>query len=522
MVSRLSLLTRLALVTLTIGVLIGALVAYNFYQTTLNDELDEAYGSIEQLVKAVSSAASAAAFLNDEELASDVIKGLLTDSTVDEAAIENDAIMVGAETIQSRAVIVFDIAHPFNQGETVGKLKVYPNFSNIRANAVEIAYANAINLLILTVSMTALAIIICYFLITHPMTKTGEALHEIVPGTPARLKVPGFHEHSEIGQLVCDVNALLDKTEKQFMQERSLRDQIGELESKFQLVFESSIAPTTLLTESGEIVLRNLAYEKLIDSLDEKIQQDEAGQMLKRIFVNEDEYQVEISRQLDSADVATGEFQTRTVGGDSLWMQVVVTKIYSDYKQLYYQVTLHDVTRRHNQLEQLSKQAHIDALTDLYNRSAIEKEINFLAHKGTPFAFVLIDLNGFKQVNDVYGHDAGDAVLKYVGQLMNKVIRKDDLAGRWGGDEFVYVLKDINEFSVKRVLQNFREALKEPIQLESHDTAVDIGASMGVSFYPDTCTDLETLIRRADKAMYQAKALKHSQPEKYVFFAEHA
>lgn len=517
--SKLRLLTRLALAILLAGSLFGAVAAYSLFHITLNNEIDEANLSIEQLFNTISPTASIAAYFEDPELANEVVNGLETNDSVDRVVFEAGKLLSGDNSLASQAVLTFEVEHPFLDDSKVGKIKIFPDFGNIRRNAVDIAYNNALTLMVMVLAMTVLVIVICYWLITRPMVATGQALHHITPGTNSRLNTPKSHEFSEIGQLVDDVNQLLEKAELQLIKERELRNQIEKLEQRFRLLFENSVAPIVLLNERGDLVLKNSAYVRLIQHLtgDDSLNQ---GELLSTLFVDSEDYESSMHQQLDTGDLATGEYRLKTQNDATIWMQVVITKIYSDDFQSYFQVTMHDITKRRQQLDALSIQAHVDALTGLRNRAAAEKQILEKIHQSTPFALVLIDLNGFKQVNDVYGHDAGDEVLQYVAGLMQKAIRKNDLASRWGGDEFVYLLDDIDKEAVNRILIDFRTELIKPIAIKQASVEVNIGASMGVAFYPQTSHEMESLIRRADKAMYRAKALKHSDPSQFIFFAE--
>ncbi len=517
--NKLRLLSRLALAILIAGVFFGVVAAYSLYKVTLSNEFDDANMSIEQLFNTVSPTASIAAYFEDPELAKEVVNGLETNNTVDKAVFEAGKLIVGDITLTSQAVLSFDVNHPFMDDSIIGKLRIYPDLDQIRRSAEVIAYANALTLVAMALVMTFLAITICYLLITRPMVATGRALHHISPGTESRLSTPNSHQHSEIGQLVDDVNHLLSKAEDQLIQERELRNQIEKLEQRFRLLFENSIAPIILLTNTSDIVLKNKAYDDLLKKLN-ITSESKHGPLLSGLFVEQSEFFRKVNKQLELGEFATGEYRLATDGELLVWMQVVVTKIYSDDKKTFYQLTMHDITKRREQLEALSIEAHVDKLTGLYNRAATEKEIIQKIRYSIPFALVLIDLNGFKQVNDIYGHEAGDLVLKYVARAMQEVTRKNDIASRWGGDEFVYVLDDINKNAVIRVLQTFRAKLSTPIKLEHRAVEVTVGASMGVSFYPDTSTEIETLIRRADKAMYRAKALKKIEPENCIFFAE--
>jgi diguanylate cyclase len=158
----------------------------------------------------------------------------------------------------------------------------------------------------------------------------------------------------------------------------------------------------------------------------------------------------------------------------------------------------------------LEKQAHFDELTNLPNRvllrdrfqSAIERS----KRSDTPFAVLMIDLNGFKAVNDKYGHEIGDFVLVTTANRILGALRASDTVARLGGDEFVLIIEsmvDSDEF--EKVGKKLIEVLFEPISLPS-GKIIGIGASLGIAVYPNDGLEINALLAVADQAMYQCKA----------------
>jgi diguanylate cyclase (GGDEF)-like protein len=158
--------------------------------------------------------------------------------------------------------------------------------------------------------------------------------------------------------------------------------------------------------------------------------------------------------------------------------------------------------------EELRHAAMHDPLTELPNRTLFldrtENGLNLAGRNGQWPAVLYLDLDGFKPVNDTYGHQAGDLLLKVFAQRLHEAVRTADTAARLGGDEFAVLLHGaIDEAGVEQVLARIRAQLDLPIELGAGRSA-KVGASIGVSFGgPDT--DIDTLIRRADLAMYTAK-----------------
>jgi diguanylate cyclase (GGDEF)-like protein/PAS domain S-box-containing protein len=171
---------------------------------------------------------------------------------------------------------------------------------------------------------------------------------------------------------------------------------------------------------------------------------------------------------------------------------------------------LRDITERKTAQEQLRVQATRDFLTGLWNRVAImdllEKELSRSRREGTPVGLVFVDLDHFKQINDTYGHLAGDAVLRAASDKMRAIMRPYDLVGRYGGEEFLIVLAGCDEANLRALCERLRGILADTsIEYEKKTISwtVSIGAAMA---NPAKATEAELLLRAADLALYRAKS----------------
>lgn len=178
-------------------------------------------------------------------------------------------------------------------------------------------------------------------------------------------------------------------------------------------------------------------------------------------------------------------------------------------------LVFHDVTEKYNVQNILHWQAAHDALTNLPNRVLLTEQFNRAISRAqrqqTMLAVCMIDLDGFKPINDHHGHDVGDKLLIEVATRLSTIIRGDDTAARLGGDEFVLLFSDIHnldefELIITRVLASISAPyLINDIQISA------LSASIGVSLYPLDEVDADTLLRHADQAMYQAKQRGRNQ-----------
>ena len=159
-------------------------------------------------------------------------------------------------------------------------------------------------------------------------------------------------------------------------------------------------------------------------------------------------------------------------------------------------------------LERVQQQALHDALTDLANQRLLETRVDVaLANArrtGSGVALLFVDLDGFKQINDQYGHDAGDAVLRAVARRLRSVVRGEDTVARFGGDEFVVVLTNVRDrLDIERTIERIRDVERAPITIS--DQTVTVDASIGTACFPADADNYTSLLRQADADMYRAK-----------------
>ncbi len=149
------------------------------------------------------------------------------------------------------------------------------------------------------------------------------------------------------------------------------------------------------------------------------------------------------------------------------------------------------------------KVAMSDALTGLANRAGFMTALKGAAYEADVYSILFIDLNKFKPVNDTYGHDAGDAILKGVAERLTALFPKRALTTRLGGDEFAILLLDSTKEQAQAHVDSIKESLSTPFDFNGTD--IEIGASVGISTYPEDGTNPEALLKLADEGMYEEK-----------------
>ena len=214
-----------------------------------------------------------------------------------------------------------------------------------------------------------------------------------------------------------------------------------------------------------------------------------------------------------------GEISNRRKSGEVYIQMTTISAIYDENKVVQSYVALFtDITTMKEHEKQLEYVAHYDALTSLPNRvlfaDRLRQAMSQMERRKKELAVVYLDLDGFKAINDQYGHHIGDELLVIIAERMEESLRQDDTISRLGGDEFVAVLTDLNdENECRPILNRLLEATSEPIVI--HDTIIQLSSSIGVTLYPKDRVDADQLVRHADLAMYQSK---QSGKNRYHFF----
>jgi diguanylate cyclase (GGDEF)-like protein/PAS domain S-box-containing protein len=204
-----------------------------------------------------------------------------------------------------------------------------------------------------------------------------------------------------------------------------------------------------------------------------------------------------------------GEATAHRRDGAEYFIEILLVPIHGTPTEVVNWVAyMRDVTERKAHVAALEQQALHDMLTRLPNRTLlldrVDQAVRVARRSGHPVGLMLLDLNGFKEVNDTLGHHCGDIVLQQVAGRLRELMRESDTVARLGGDEFAFVLPTARDAqSAYRVGQKVLRALESPFLVEG--SQCEIGASIGIAMFPEHGADAETLMRRADTAMYDAK-----------------
>lgn len=188
-------------------------------------------------------------------------------------------------------------------------------------------------------------------------------------------------------------------------------------------------------------------------------------------------------------------------------------------EEVFVYASSRDITERKQNEEKIHHLANFDPLTALPNRFQLEERLIYLLkmakRNGDPFAIMFLDLDRFKEINDTLGHDVGDTLLVELAGRLGSVLREGDTLARLGGDEFVLLLPDTDAKGAGAVAQKMLELIEMPVIAEHNELVVT--GSIGIALYPGDGTDLQTLSKNADTAMYRSKQLGRNA---YSFFTQ--
>ena len=301
--------------------------------------------------------------------------------------------------------------------------------------------------------------------------------------------------------------ALLDKVLRLALERTHTVLALRASEARYRTMFESTAAGVYQATCDDRMITINPAFCTLLGytSEDEVLKLDFGTQVCANF-----EDHLAWRRELEATGEIRGrEMQLRHKNGERI-VVMHSARLVRDSRgaPLYFEGTIADVTASHKQAKQWSYEASHDLLTGLLNRREMERRMqsaleNAVIDRST-LAVLMIDLDGFKSVNDRFGHSAGDDFLRHVASSLREAVRAGDLIARFGGDEFLVMLERTSEEAATRVAQTMLKALAAEEFLWTGQ-ALQPRASLGVGMGSGSDATWVTVLERADVACYEAK-----------------
>lgn len=293
--------------------------------------------------------------------------------------------------------------------------------------------------------------------------------------------------NDELGQLAGEMNQMLERLEHSEARDRAI------LQSMRDGYFEMDVDGVILTVNPALCQLLGQTRETLIGHREDDLAR--ARQPFQRA--------------MQSGAGKTFAIPLQRADGSLGYFEATVSLIHDLQGELRgYRGIVRDVSDQIAYQQQLLEMAYRDPLTGLGNRKAFDEQLGQALLRagsgGSELALLYLDLDRFKEVNDRFGHDIGDALLRTVAERVRSTLRQPDKAYRLGGDEFAVLLEDSQENNPQRLAERLLAALVQPIALNGE--RIDfVTPSIGIALYPRHAGDAEGLVRAADSAMYQAK-----------------
>lgn len=495
------------------------------YFNALEEVKENSYSIVEQLVTTTKKTASIAAYIEDKELAKEIVDGLVTNVLISAVTLKSEHGLNITNGMLGAELIVISLDHPFINDSPIGELIIYPNSFYIQNQAQVAAKKQALILIVHSFIIALFVSIVVHRLLTKPLQRLTKAFEKVNPSRPETMTMPRYDKNDEIGLMTLGINSQLKQLQLYISNEKKLSEKTQALERKFRLIFERASAGICLIDEDNKLVTTNPAFDSMLLNGQSSLEDE-----LPVFFENPYDviYYLNQIRNNKSINNFAVDLKRKRVGSsDSGWIQCLFSIVRDeresdrDDKRVLVEVIMHDVTERTERELRTRFEADHDPLTHLKNRRAGERNLaNLLTEsivQDEVMVLMMIDLDKFKPVNDIYGHDAGDLVLIEVSRRMMTIFDQvNDICVRWGGDEFVVArsFKRFDEESIQQIAQALLNQIRLPIMLLD-SISCNIGASIGIVMAPHHGINMTELLANADSTMYRVKELGRDRYEIY-------
>ncbi|OHE05952.1 MAG: diguanylate cyclase [Sulfurimonas sp. RIFOXYD12_FULL_33_39] len=314
--------------------------------------------------------------------------------------------------------------------------------------------------------------------------------------------------HLEYNKIDDEFMKLLSRWAGSFLERQSVLDELSLEKQKFEMIFENNASGTLLIDDSCQILMTNKRFCEIIGFSKSEL----VGQNAIIYYLDDISYNTAREKILntDKSSYINMEHQLKRKDGKLIWCKFVGSQIELTKDSTAMIWSILDITAQKEMQEKLEKQATMDYLTELYNRryftSRLEEEVlKIKRDKNSTTSLMIFDLDKFKQINDTLGHLTGDFVLKKFADIIKKNLRKTDIAGRVGGEEFAMILPNTDITNASILANRIREEVSNKIiTIDKKDINFTVSIGLTALSYDDINSD--SAFARADNALYMAKA----------------
>ena len=507
---------RHSILFLTVAVVIGIALTVGmlFIIQTVTLTHDQFYrevtGRLNELLDTIESTVRISCFTKDQTLAEEIAVGLLKNRTVLGVVIMADDMEL-VRTFRGTGIIgdfpahhaktkslVRTIYSPFNSQEPVGNIKIYPNFTELEYIVYKHVSLVAISLVLQLIAVIVAIVLVLLKWIVNPITAMSNYLHLMDATAGDRLRLPYGHAHTEIGLLAKDINSLADRLVASLEEERHLRLQREVDERKYRAIFDNAENGIFIADNAGHIDSANPALFRLLVLENHFFSSHHLGDLA---WTPNSIHPLELIKHcLEKNFPSTHDVELKLNDGSVRWLNFVINPISGDRVE----GIISDITER-KQVEDFAKRQVItDHLTGFANRLGFEQILKNSIQSESAFTLMLIDLDGFKRINEALGLPIGDRILKMVSERIKNHLKPFDTLARMGADEFALLLSKLTNVEH---LANISRRLVRAIENEYHidGTPLKLTASIGITIYPQDGPDIVTLLRNAELALHNAR-----------------
>ncbi|KTD46443.1 sensor domain-containing diguanylate cyclase [Legionella quateirensis] len=306
------------------------------------------------------------------------------------------------------------------------------------------------------------------------------------------------------------LNRELEKKVRERTRELHLvNETLEESEKRFRSAFDNAAIGMALVSLEGHWLKVNKSLCKIIGYTEQELLKINFQQITYPDDLQKD---LNYVRQLLDGIISAYQMEKRYIckNGTIVWILLSVSLIKdAQGKAMYFISQIQNIDAQKKAEQELVTMAYHDVLTGLANRKLLEQSFKltmaYAKRHHYMIAVLFMDLDYFKQINDVFGHNVGDLLLIEIASRLKSSVRSSDIVGRQGGDEFLIILSElVNEEEVCTVISHLFKAISQPFFIKQQE--ISITSSIGISMYPEDASDIDTLIKQADAALYEVKS----------------
>ncbi|MEK9841996.1 EAL domain-containing protein [Thalassospira sp.] len=522
-----------ARIAVALTLLIGLLFSGIQIVWDLREEKSLIDRTVMQVLATLRESATQAAYGLDETLAARVVSGLFEYEPVYAAVLRDNFNNILAQKteqqVSSNRTVLTKLMFGENQEyeipletgsgrDLVGHLSVKIDTDMIADGFLNRATRILTSGILRNLILGLILVVFFYVTLTKPLLRVSSLLRKIDPQnpTPDAIVIPENHDRDELGMILRTTRGLIERISATLDKLRTTEQQVRDRENQLTAIVQNVADGILTITPTGRIVEYNGATKQLLGLMrDETPQGRTLHEFLMPRAIPLLEHSLEELAAQSSDNQTTEKRLTLPIRrADQTEIDVsIALRMIPDAATPMMTAVLTDITVRKRYEEQLVYMANHDTLTNLPNRSMLEsslskaldklKEASSTRHGAT--AVLFIDLDRFKVINDSLGHDVGDLLLKAVAGRLQKVIGRQEIVGRLGGDEFLIIIPDLKETQDAAILsQAVLDALAPAFDIKGR--VLFVSPSIGIALYPSDGEDFPALMRNADTAMYSAKS----------------